>query len=85
LGERRVEIEAHHRRRSAEVAEALDALRRPTVWDVAARLRWSGGWPAMADYRLASALAQTDWHVDLLERRAELSAPGGGPPTEYSR
>jgi glyoxylase-like metal-dependent hydrolase (beta-lactamase superfamily II) len=85
LGERRARIEAHHRRRSSEVAAALDALRTPTVWQVAALLRWSGGWAAMADYRLASALAQTEWHVDLLGRSADLQVPDVGPATEYSR
>ncbi|HET6826940.1 MAG TPA: MBL fold metallo-hydrolase [Amnibacterium sp.] len=79
LGERRARIGAHHGRRSAEVAAALDALHAPTVWDVAARLRWSGGWAAMADYRLASALAQTDWHVDLLGRAGELHRPVDTP------
>jgi hypothetical protein len=72
LGERRARIDAHHRRRNAEVGDALDALDGPTVWEVAEQLRWSGGWDRMADYRLASALAQTEWHVDLLGRSTEL-------------
>jgi hypothetical protein len=33
----------------------------------------------MADYRLASALAQTDWHVDLLGRAGELHRPVDTP------
>jgi len=82
LGERRARIEAHHRRRSAEVAAALDVLHRPTVWEVAARLRWSGGWATMADYRLASALAQTEWHVDLLGRSGDLRGSGPARATE---
>lgn len=85
LGRRRAAIEAHHKRRSAEVAEALNALDRPAVWDVAARLRWSGGWSAMSDYRLASALAQTEWHVDLLGRMDELAMPDPPDASEYSR
>jgi glyoxylase-like metal-dependent hydrolase (beta-lactamase superfamily II) len=82
LGERRARIDAHHRRRSAEVDAALDALDRPTVWEVAARLRWSGGWAAMRDYRLASALAQTEWHADLLGRKGDLLMPVGGAAEE---
>jgi glyoxylase-like metal-dependent hydrolase (beta-lactamase superfamily II) len=82
LGERRERIDAHHRRRNAEVAAALDSLDRPTVWEVAARLRWSGGWEAMRDYRLASALAQTEWHADLLGRTRDLRLPGAGSAEE---
>lgn len=82
LGERRAKIDAHHRRRTAEVEAALDALDRPTVWEVAEQQRWSGGWDRMADYRLASALAQTEWHVGLLERSAELRPPSDVPAPE---
>lgn len=85
LGERRARIDAHHRRRTAEVATALDALDRPTVWEVAEQQRWSGGWDRMADYRLASALAQTEWHVGVLGRSAELRLPTEGSAAEYSR
>jgi glyoxylase-like metal-dependent hydrolase (beta-lactamase superfamily II) len=85
LGTRRAKVAAHHRRRTDEVGAALDRMTTPTVWDVAAELRWSGGWSAMADYRLASALSQTAQHVDLLGRWSELAAPataGGEAPAQ---
>lgn len=82
LGERRERIAAHHRRRSDEVASALDRLTAPTIWRVAAELHWSGGWPAMRDYRLASALSQTELHVGLLERAGELSTGARNPRSD---
>ncbi len=55
----------------------------PTVWQVAARLRWSGGRDAMRDYRLASAPSQTVQHVDLLDRVGELADDGPGKREEW--
>jgi glyoxylase-like metal-dependent hydrolase (beta-lactamase superfamily II) len=73
LRDRCEEMIAHRRTRTEGVAAALDRLDRPTLWQVAAEQRWSGGWEALAGYRLASALAQTSFHVDEIGRSAELS------------
>jgi glyoxylase-like metal-dependent hydrolase (beta-lactamase superfamily II) len=66
------ETAAHHARRGAEVATALDRMQRPSVWELASQLRWSGGWAALRGYALDSALAQTEMHVELLGRASEL-------------
>jgi glyoxylase-like metal-dependent hydrolase (beta-lactamase superfamily II) len=63
---------AHRADRSRDAAAALDALDRPTVWQVAERMSWSGGIASLHGYRLGSALAQTEWHVQDLGRADEL-------------
>jgi glyoxylase-like metal-dependent hydrolase (beta-lactamase superfamily II) len=65
-------LAAHHERRTAEVAEVLDRLERPTVWQVAAELYWSLGWENLSHYLLDSALAQVEMHIARLGRDAEL-------------
>ncbi|WP_423923914.1 MBL fold metallo-hydrolase [Frigoribacterium sp. 2-23] len=62
----------HRADRTADVADALDALDSPTVWQIAQRMRWSGGIESLSGFRLASALAQTGWHADALGRSGEL-------------
>jgi glyoxylase-like metal-dependent hydrolase (beta-lactamase superfamily II) len=66
LRERCDAIEAHHRRRSADVAAVIAELGDPTIWQIAERVRWSPGWANMRDFLLVSALAQTAMHVDFL-------------------
>jgi len=63
---------AHHARRTAEVAEVLDRLDRPSVWQVASQLYWSLGWENLSHYLLDSALAQVEMHIARLGRDAEL-------------
>jgi glyoxylase-like metal-dependent hydrolase (beta-lactamase superfamily II) len=63
---------AHHARRTAEVAEVLDRLDRPSVWDVASHLYWSLGWENLSHYLLDSALAQVEMHIARLGRDTEL-------------
>jgi glyoxylase-like metal-dependent hydrolase (beta-lactamase superfamily II) len=72
LVERAEAMIEHRAIRSEGVARSLDELDRPTLWDVASRQLWSGGWEALTGYRLASALSQTSFHVDLLGRGDEL-------------
>lgn len=62
---------AHHARRTAEVAEVLDRLDHPSVWQVASELYWSLGWENLSHYLLDSALAQVEMHIDRLGRTAE--------------
>ena len=54
------------------VAAALDALDRPTLFEVAARVPFSGGIESMTGFLLASALTQTAFHADLLGRADEV-------------
>ncbi|MBF4599355.1 MBL fold metallo-hydrolase [Frigoribacterium sp. VKM Ac-1396] len=72
LRERAEALIAHRTDRSRDAAAALDALDRPTVWQVAERMSWSGGIASLHGYRLGSALAQTGWHVQALGRAGEL-------------
>jgi glyoxylase-like metal-dependent hydrolase (beta-lactamase superfamily II) len=62
----------HREERSRHVAEALDALRDPTLVEVAARVPFSGGIESMSGFLLASALTQTAFHADLLGRADEI-------------
>ncbi|WP_166879042.1 MBL fold metallo-hydrolase [Salinibacterium sp. ZJ450] len=70
LGERVDDILSHHRRRTDEVAAALETLANPSVWSIAASLTWSAGWVNLSGFMLRSALAQTAMHVDLVSQRS---------------
>jgi len=63
LAERCDAIEAHHRRRSSEVAEAAGGA---SVWEIAASLTWTAGWANLHGFYVQSALAQTAMHVEYL-------------------
>lgn len=75
LRERRAELAAHHLQRSTEIASLLDQLSSPTVWDIAERVTWTGGWSSVTGFLRRSALAQTEMHVRYLGRESELSRP----------
>lgn len=61
------QLAAHHRRRNAEVAVALDELGDDApVWQVASRIRWSKGFENLHGFSLGSALAQTETHIELI-------------------
>ncbi len=62
----------HREERSRHVAEALDVLDRPTLFEVAARVPFSGGIESMTGFLLASALTQTAFHAELLGRSDEI-------------
>ncbi|PZE80192.1 MBL fold metallo-hydrolase [Curtobacterium sp. MCBD17_032] len=66
------ELVAHREERDRHVAEALDALRRPTLFEVASRVPFSGGIASMSGFLLASALSQTAFHTELLGRADEV-------------
>lgn len=57
---------AHHGRRTAEVAAALERDPDASVWSIAEQLTWSHGFAALAGLFLLSALRQTAWHRDLV-------------------
>lgn len=65
-------VTAHREERTRHVAAALDALDRPTLFEVASRVPFSGGIESMTGYLLASALSQTALHADLLGRAGEI-------------
>lgn len=62
----------HREERSRHVVEALDLLDRPTLFEVAARVPFSGGIESMTGFLLASALTQTAFHAELLGRSGEV-------------
>jgi len=62
----------HREERTRHVAEALDALASPTLFEVASRVPFSGGIASMSGFLLASALTQTAFHADLLGRADEI-------------
>ncbi len=62
----------HREERSRHVAEALDLLDGPTLFEVAARVPFSGGIESMTGFLLASALTQTAFHAELLGRSGEV-------------
>jgi glyoxylase-like metal-dependent hydrolase (beta-lactamase superfamily II) len=69
LAQRAERIAAHHRHRTDEVSLVL--LNRPnaTVWEIASRLSWTGGWANLHGYYVYTALVQTAMHVEYLNTR----------------
>jgi glyoxylase-like metal-dependent hydrolase (beta-lactamase superfamily II) len=81
LRDRRRALAAHHLTRNAQVGMLLDSLPRegfgaPTIWRIAERLSWTGGWGAVQGFLRRSALSQTAFHVRFLGREAELEPSG---------
>ncbi len=65
-------LAGHREERSRHVAEALDSLSAPTLYEVASRVPFSGGIGSMTGFLLASALTQTAHHAELLGRAGEI-------------
>lgn len=63
LGSRCAQIRSHHEARTAQAREKLAAEPGLTVWDLASKLTWTGGWEALPIVSRISALAQTDMHL----------------------
>lgn len=59
LGERVAASRAHQVGRTEEVAAILSADPAATVWEVASRVTWTGGWESLRGFHQASALSQT--------------------------
>lgn len=53
-----------HERRGVEIAAA--SLEGDSVWEIASRIRWAGGWERLSGFLLYSALVQTRHHLDRL-------------------
>lgn len=73
----RARVLAEHREERARfIAAALDGFaaagHAPTLFEVASRVPFRGGIESMAGYLLASAIAQTSFHVELLGRMGEV-------------
>lgn len=66
LAVRCAELAAHQTRRVREVEAALSDDPAASVWGVASRLTWTGGWDRLEGFRLGSALAQTAMMIDYL-------------------
>lgn len=66
LAERLDELAAHHLRRSAQIGQIVGDMSEPTVWEVAERVDWTGGWEAVTAHLRRSALAQTEFHIRFL-------------------
>ncbi len=64
---------AHLLARRDEVAAALDGQSGTTLWELAGRIAWTGGFESLRGGNLANALAQTAMHVRLLGRESELA------------
>lgn len=70
LAERCDAIAAHHLKRSAEVAAALEKTPESSTWQIASQLSWTAGWQNLTGFFVFSALMQTDMHVAYLRGRA---------------
>ena len=66
IADRAGEIARHHLRRTAEVAQLVDAGTPGSTWEVAARLSWSRGWQNLTRHYLIGALRQTELHLRLV-------------------
>jgi glyoxylase-like metal-dependent hydrolase (beta-lactamase superfamily II) len=73
VGARATQISERHRRRSTEIAALADADPGATVWELATRVSWTGGWDGLHGFLRLSALAQTEMHLRHL-RRATLES-----------
>jgi glyoxylase-like metal-dependent hydrolase (beta-lactamase superfamily II) len=70
LTTRLAETRAHHLRRSAEVAAALERRPEATVWEVASQLTWTAGWENLHGFYLVSALNQAEMQAAFVTTEA---------------
>ncbi|OLO25849.1 Zn-dependent hydrolase [Streptomyces sp. MNU77] len=85
LAARTAELRDHHSRRLDELLSVVDALGRPTLWEVTAGLSWSRPWDEVGAMRTA-ALAETEAHAQYLVDRGVLARSGGhASPVRLSR
>jgi len=69
---RATQIAERHRRRGAEIGALAEADPGATVWEIASRVVWTGGWEALAGFLRLSALSQTEMHLRHLGMRGTL-------------
>lgn len=63
LADRCATIAEHHRARTRQMGDAIDAHPGASVWDLAAAGSWTAGWDGLHGFHRLTALAQTDMHV----------------------
>ena len=64
LRQRSDEIRSHHVRRTTQIRTLMLEHPGSSVWEIAQRVTWTAGWTQLHGPRLASALAQTEMHID---------------------
>ncbi len=69
---RATQIAERHRRRSSEIGALFEADPAATVWHIASRVDWTGGWDALVGFLRLSALSQTEMHLRHLGMRGTL-------------
>jgi len=69
---RATQIAERHRRRTAEIGALAEADPGATIWEIASRVAWTGGWDALVGFLRLSALAQTEMHLRHLGMRGTL-------------
>jgi len=79
LAERAEALREHHRARSREIVERIEADGALTVWQIAERISWARGWDSLDGLNLRAALFETAAHVTHLSRTGVLAwgAVGG--------
>ncbi|MEU1599437.1 MBL fold metallo-hydrolase [Streptomyces sp. NPDC005708] len=77
LATRTRQLRDHHARRLDELLAVVDALGRPTLWEVTAHLSWSRPWEQVGPMRIA-ALAETEAHAEHLIAQRRLVRSGEG-------
>ncbi len=80
-------LHIHHDRRCQEILDVLAAVGPATVWQVAERLTWSRGWPAVRGFMRRAAIGETGAHLEYLSDRKEVRRQDGdaGTPLTYER
>ncbi|MDM4763342.1 MBL fold metallo-hydrolase [Galbitalea sp. SE-J8] len=66
LATRCAQLAAHHRSRGDQVRAAAEADPAATVWELASRIEWTGGWENLHGATAFSAVGQTAMHRELL-------------------
>ncbi|MGV3713595.1 MBL fold metallo-hydrolase [Pseudolysinimonas sp.] len=74
LAARATQLADRHRARSAEIAGLVAADPDASVWEIASRVAWTGGWERLTGFVRLSALSQTEMHRRHLARRGTLGA-----------
>jgi glyoxylase-like metal-dependent hydrolase (beta-lactamase superfamily II) len=73
LPARCAELAAHHRARTAAVADLIRRHPGATPEELAPHLTWTGGWESLTGITRISALRQTAWHLELATGTATAS------------
>ena len=66
LTERCRAIQQHHLRRAVAISAILEVNPEASVWELASRIRWGGGWENLSGPVRFVALAQTEIHRDFI-------------------